>query len=173
MAFSDTGQTIAIQTNIDTSFVQTTSSGQSGTPLLCASASASGTTYTCALSPTLTSYTVGMLLHWTPDLDGAGGATTINIDALGQVAVKLADGTTDPAPGDLVAARMAQLWWDGAVFRLLDRSVPAGVLGEIRPSCAASLRGRLWFVAGGVGVQDGLSVCAKDAMDTLAWRTIY
>src|ERR1022692_535268 len=48
LAVSDTGQSIAIQTSLDTSFVQTGSNEQSGAPLLCAPASASGTAYTCA-----------------------------------------------------------------------------------------------------------------------------
>jgi hypothetical protein len=173
LAVSDTGTAISIQTSLDTSFAQTSSSEQSGTPLLCASAGGSGTTYTCSLSPMLTSYSTGMILHWKPDVNGTGGTSTLNIDTLGGVAVKLADGATDPAPGDIVAGRVAEIWYDGAAFRLLSAPVPAGILGEAQPTCAATVRGRLWFVAGATGIKDGLSVCAKDAANTYAWRTIY
>jgi hypothetical protein len=173
VAASDTGQSIAIQTSIDTSYVQTGTSEQSGAPLLCASASASGTAYTCALSPTLTSYTVGMILHWRPDVSGTGGPTNLNVDTLGAVAVKLADGVTDPAAGDMVAGRLLEAWYDGAVFRVPGSPIPAGALGEAQPGCASGARGRVWFVAGGSGAKDSLSVCAKDATGAYAWRTIY
>jgi len=33
--------------------------------------------------------------------------------------------------------------------------------------------GRLWYIAGTAGVKDTLSVCAKDAGDAFAWRTLY
>src|SRR5579864_1939015 len=67
IATSDTGQSILIQSSLDTAVVQTRSSDQSGGSLFCASASGSGTTYTCFLSPMIGSYTAGMVLHWKPD----------------------------------------------------------------------------------------------------------
>lgn len=51
--------------------------------------------------------------------------------------------------------------------------------GDIRFStitlgtCDSSLRGTLRFVEGTAGVKDRLMVCAKDAADSYAWRTIY
>jgi hypothetical protein len=173
LALSDTGQSISIQPSVDTSFVQTSSNEQSGASLRCSTASASGTTYTCALSPTLTAYTTGMILHWNPDVSATGGPTTLNVDTLGAISVKLADGATDPAPGDVVAGRIVEIWYDGAVFRLLASPIPAGILAEAQPGCAAGVRGRLWFVAGAPGVKDSLSVCAKDATNAYAWRALY
>jgi hypothetical protein len=173
LAVSDTGQSIAIQTSLDTTQVQTGGTLQSGAALTCASASASGTAYTCALSPTLRSYTNGMILRWKPDVDGSGGPTTLNVDTLGQLPVKLADGATDPTTGDVKAGRMLEIWYDGAAFRLLGSLFPAGILGEAQPGCAATLGGRLWYVPGGTGSKDSLSVCAKDATNTYAWRTLY
>ena len=41
------------------------------------------------------------------------------------------------------------------------------------PTCDASVRGTQWFTQGGAGVKDTLEVCAKDATDTYAWRTLY
>ena len=173
LATSDTGTTIIVQSTLDTSIAATRASQQSGAALLCTSASGSASAYTCAMSPTLTAYTTGMILHWTPDVNGAGGSVTLNVDVLGAVPVKLSDGATDPAPLALIAGRMREVWYDGTVFRFLTPVVPAGVLGEVRPSCGASVRGRLWFVAGAAGVKDGLTVCGKDATDAYAWRILY
>jgi hypothetical protein len=39
--------------------------------------------------------------------------------------------------------------------------------------CQISTRGTLNFVAGGTGVKDIVQVCAKDASNNYAWRTIY
>jgi hypothetical protein len=172
-AVSDTGQSISIQTSIDTSVVETNVNEQSGASLLCSSPIGSGTTYTCAMSPTLTAYTAGMYLHWNPGATGTGGPTTLNVDALGPIFVKLADGVTDVGPGDLAGGRALEIWYDGAAFRLLNSPIPAGILGDTRPSCAVAVRGRLWFVAGAAGTKDSLSVCAKDATDAYAWRTLY
>ncbi|MBZ5678333.1 MAG: hypothetical protein LAP61_29190 [Acidobacteriia bacterium] len=173
LATSDTGQSILIQSSLDTAVVQTRSSEQSGVSLLCPSAGGSGTSFTCFLSSTLSAYTNGMVLHWQPDVNGAGGATTLNVDTLGPVGLKLADGITDPGPGDVTAGRLYEIWHDGTNFRLLNPGVLPGVLGETQPACGATVRGRPWFVAGALGVKDTLSVCAKDASNTYAWRTLY
>jgi len=169
----DTGQSILIQSSLDTAVVQTRSSEQSGGTLLCASAGGSASTYTCFLSPTLSTYTAGMVLHWKPDTNGTGGPTTLNVDTLGPAALKLADGITDPAAGDIMAGRVYETWYDGTSFRLLNLAVTAGVLGEVQPACGAAVRGRQWFVAGTTGVKDSLTVCAKDASNAYAWRTLY
>ena len=41
------------------------------------------------------------------------------------------------------------------------------------PTCDASHRGIFWYVPGGAGVKDVVEVCAKDAADAYAWRSIY
>ena len=93
---------------------------------MCGSASGSATTYTCALSPSLLTYTPNMVLHWRPDVNGAGGATTLKVDALGVVAVKQFDGTTNPSNTDIVANRLYSLWY-GTVFRLMVPGVNVAV----------------------------------------------
>jgi len=173
LATSDSGQSILIQSSLDTAVIQTRSSDQSGASLLCASASGSGSTYTCFLSPTVSAYTAGMVLHWKPDANGTGGVTTLNVDTLGASPVKLADGFSDPAPGEIAAGRIYEIWYDGGAFRLLNPFVTPGVLGEAQPVCAVGVRGRQWFVAGATGVKDSLTVCAKDASNTYAWRALY
>ena len=104
--------------SLDTAVVQTQAGEQGGTALQCASASGSGATYTCSLNPTLDSYTSGMVLHWVPDHNGTGGATTLNVDTLGAVAVKLPDGLSNPTSSSIVAGEMYAIWHDGTVFRL-------------------------------------------------------
>jgi hypothetical protein len=60
-----------------------------------------------------------MALHWKPDVAGAGGATTLNVDALGTRSLKESDGATDPASTDISAGKLYSLWYDGSVFRFL------------------------------------------------------
>lgn len=49
------------------------------------------------------------------------------------------------------------------------RNLPFGA----QPSCSSSTQGTFWDAPGAAGVKDTVSVCAKDATDTFAWRTIY
>ncbi len=172
-AISSSGSAIVIQTSANTAVTPTLASDQADGVRLCASASGSATSYTCAMSPTLTVLTKGMILDWTPDVTGTGGPTTLDVDTLQLSPLKLPDGLTDPGPGDVIGGRMQQVWYDGAVFRFLNAITPAGVLGEALPTCNTEVRGRLWFVAGATSVKDTLLVCAKDATNTFAWRTLY
>ena len=92
------------------------------------------------VSPTLQSYTTGMVLAWKPNVNGAGGATTLNVDTLGAVPVKQADGVTDPTSADIVAGRLYNVWHDGAVFRLIAPPVNAASAAT-QPACSAAQRG--------------------------------
>jgi hypothetical protein len=42
-----------------------------------------------------------------------------------------------------------------------------------KPTCSATTRGTFWFTQGATGVKDSVQVCAKDAANAYAWRTIY
>jgi hypothetical protein len=42
-----------------------------------------------------------------------------------------------------------------------------------KPTCSSTVRGTFWATQGAAGVQDTVEVCAKDAADAYAWRTIY
>jgi hypothetical protein len=44
--------------------------------------------------------------------------------------------------------------------------------GGTKPTCAAGIRGSIWYDAGGAGVADTFEVCAKAAADTYAWRVL-
>jgi hypothetical protein len=151
----------------------TASSTRSGTSLLCASASASATAYTCSMSPTLPVYQTGVVLNWRPDVAGTGGATTIKIGALAAVSLKLADGSTDPGAADIVAGQIYPIWFDGTAFRMITSNPVVAQSAVARPACSVSLRGRLWHVFGATNVKDSVSVCAKDATNTYDWRVLY
>jgi hypothetical protein len=42
-----------------------------------------------------------------------------------------------------------------------------------RPACDATTRGTFWFTQGAAGIKDSAEVCAKDASNAYAWRTLY
>jgi hypothetical protein len=42
-----------------------------------------------------------------------------------------------------------------------------------RPTCDATQRGKLWYVAGGTGTADTLEACVKDAADAYGWKALY
>lgn len=170
---ADTGTRIDLQQMADTAVLLTKASAQTGSVLLCQSSSGSAEIYACSMSPTLGTYTAGMMLAWEPDINGAGGPTTLNIDALGARPVKLADGTSDPTPVDILAGRLLPLWYDGTVFREIAATPLTGAAGALQPTCSAALRGRLWFGLGDTGVKDSFTVCAKDTAENYAWRTLY
>lgn len=115
---TDTGSQINVQLALDSAVEETQPNEQSGAALLCASTGGQSSSYQCAMSPTLGAYSSGMLVHWIPDVNGAGGATTLNIDTLGAVSVKMPDGATNPSSTDIAGGRMYSLWYDGASFRM-------------------------------------------------------
>lgn len=41
-----------------------------------------------------------------------------------------------------------------------------------RPTCSASTRGLIWYIAGGAGVADTAEICAKSSADAYAYRSI-
>jgi hypothetical protein len=48
-------------------------------------------------------------------------------------------------------------------------ALPSGA----QPVCAAATGGFMWYTQGATGVKDTVQVCAKDATNTYAWRTLY
>jgi hypothetical protein len=42
-----------------------------------------------------------------------------------------------------------------------------------QPTCDSGIQGMFWYEEGGAGVKDTVDVCAKDAGDAYAWRSIY
>lgn len=114
---SDTGTAVQIQYLSDTAVLQTKSVAQSGAGAYCLSASASQTAYSCALSPTLSAYTTGMVVNWRPDTNNSVGAT-LDVDALGAVPLRKANGA-NISSGDAVANQLYAMWFDGTGFRIM------------------------------------------------------
>ncbi len=97
--------------------MQTTAGDQAGSARRCNSTTGS-MTYACSMSPTLTSYTTGMVVEFACATTALTGAATLNIDLVGAKSIKKADGTTDPSPGDCIVGQQIPLRYDGTVFRL-------------------------------------------------------
>lgn len=116
---SDNGTAVVLQQAVDTAVVQSKASAQSGATHVCFPNGTSVMAYACGLTPALTAYTTGMVVNWRPDVTGVGGSVTLNIDTLGNRPVKLADGVSNPAAGDLTANRLYPVWYDGTNFRLM------------------------------------------------------
>jgi hypothetical protein len=51
-------------------------------------------------APSTFVYSAGQTLTWRPSVSCAGGPTTVNVNGLGPVALKKADGASDPTPSD-------------------------------------------------------------------------
>lgn len=134
---SQVGGVARIESSIDSAVVQTKASAQSGEALRCNAASADGRAYTCRLTPTLSGYTAGMAIYWRPEIAGAGGAMTLNIDELGAIPIRAADGITEIAALVLEAGRLYQLWYDGTVFRPIHEL--AARLSESAPPSAREI----------------------------------
>lgn len=111
------GGVVSVQLDADTSVLVSKAALQSGSILRVAPASASGSAYTATLDPPLSAYTTGQVLYFFPDVAN-DGACTLDIDALGAISIKQADGSGDPGAGDLAAGAMYPIWYDGTVFRL-------------------------------------------------------
>jgi len=126
---TDNGSEINVLLGLDTAVVQTPWGEQAGSALLCAPTGGSGSSYHCLLQPTLQEYATGMTLHWTPDVDGAGGPTSLNVDTLGAVPVKQADGIADPSAAQIPAGRMQTIWYDGTNFRLPTTGTVPTIIG--------------------------------------------
>jgi hypothetical protein len=172
-AITDLGTKLNIQQGVDTSVVVSQADLQSGQSLLCQSASGSGSSYSCALTPTLTAYATGMVLFWKPDLNGGGGATTLNVDLLGAVPLTKPDGT-NPGTTDITTGELYSIWYDGTSFRLL--SAPAGASGgggggSVPSSIASTNAGGQTAITAASEWHSPLAYCSGPSVATLIWNT--
>ncbi len=106
------------QAAADTAVMLSRATHQAGA-LRCASSTGSDD-YKCNMTPTLTAYTDGMVIEFEATVAANTGAATLQIDSLagGGKAIKLCDGSTDPANGDIAIGKQVALRYDGTVFRL-------------------------------------------------------
>jgi hypothetical protein len=119
---SNSGSTSTIP--VDTAVMLSQATAQAGTPIYCADNGANDT-YACGLTPALTAYATGMLVLFKPNTSNTTGCT-LQIEALGAKNIKLADGTTDPATGDLVAGRHYLLRYNSVSFVMVGVVLTSG-----------------------------------------------
>jgi hypothetical protein len=172
-ALSDTGTAITVQQSVDSGVIQTKADYQTAAAAYCASNTGSPTAYGCSMTPTLSAYVTPLALYWLPDTTATPGPVTLNVDLLGATPLKLSDGVTDPAVGDIIAGTLYPIWYDGTSFRLMAASTAPRMPIGTPPTCTSALQGRMWLTPGATGVKDVVAVCAKDATDAFAWRTLY
>lgn len=67
-----------------------------------------------------TSLRVGMKVRFRPSANNTG-ASTIDVATLGVENIKLQNGSSNPAAGDISTARDTELRWDGANFRIISQ----------------------------------------------------
>lgn len=167
VTISENGSTGVRSISLDTtSVLAKLPTVQSGSPLRCNSTTGS-MTYTCAMSPTLTGYTTGMVVEFGCATTALTGAATLNIDGLGAKSIKKSDGTSNPASGDCAAGQQVPLRYDGTVFRL-----PSG--GASSPLIA---KGDIWTFGSAdtrlaVGSVDG-QVLGVDSAQTTGLKYSY
>jgi hypothetical protein len=115
---TDTGSQVNVQLSIDTAVTDTRLNAASGADLLVTPASNSGTAYAGCPAGITPPLTTGMVVHLTPDRSSTGGATTFNYCSTSAIALREADGASNPTSAELIAGRMYSVWYDGAVWRL-------------------------------------------------------
>jgi len=116
MSVSDAGAGGAYTFGPDTAKILSRATAQAGA--LRVASSTGSDTYTGTATPTLTTYTDGMVVEFEATATANTGAASLNIDTLGAVNIKLCDGSTDPATGDIAVGKQVPLRYDGTVFRL-------------------------------------------------------
>jgi hypothetical protein len=136
------------------------------------SGTSSANAYSCTLLPGISAPGVGMQVMLKADADNTG-AVTLDVNGLGPVSVRRADGVTELMAGDLSAGSAYPLWHDGTIFRMMETPSPVKWSAATRPDCDGSRRGQIWQEFSATGVKDSVAVCAKDAADAFAWRTLY
>jgi hypothetical protein len=83
---------------------------------------------------------------------------------------------TRPAAGALEVNSGSVGKYAGTQFRaggnVLDTN-GVTLVGVTQPVCSSSLAGKLWYSGHTIGVKDSAAICAADATNTFAWRTLY
>jgi len=80
-------------------------------------------------------------------------------------------GTVGQPLSGMIQALLVNYTGDMELYGQLRLNVAATPTAQ--PACAANKRGYIWMTKGAAGVKDALQVCAKDAAEAYAWRTIY
>jgi hypothetical protein len=149
---------INVQCNADTSYLASKPTLQSdANPQICVSSSDSGTAYTAACGNTLAAYAARQTLFWYSDVSNSVSEATLNIDTLGAKSLVRMDGTA-LAPGDIKAASLYRIWYDGAMFHVVEAGLASGGVSNTtsgstssrgsfasRSSCGTNQTGNVYF----------------------------
>jgi hypothetical protein len=94
------------------------------------------------------SYTAGQTLTWRPTMSCAGGPTTVNVNGLGPVPLKKADGFTNPAPGDCAHStsptRGINLLYNGTVMIIQGTTDYSWYAWKTLPGTTAGMQYAAW-----------------------------
>ena len=134
-----------------------------GTPKYCADAGANDT-YTCSMSPAITSYVTGV--HYAFKANTANtGAATINFNSLGAKTIKKAVGgvTTDLADNDIRAGQFVLVTYDGTNMQM--QSTSGGSLITYDKSGTV--------IAAAHAVQDTVTMVAGTGTVTLTGAAVF
>jgi hypothetical protein len=115
------GQNITVDLNTTTAMTKV--ADQANGAKVCIDSSGSGTVYACTTNPLLasgTSFVRGTLIWFSPGTTNSGSCTVDpdGAGAIGAVAIKQADGSSDPLAGMLGANQWYPLLYDGTVLRM-------------------------------------------------------
>lgn len=99
--------------------VQSVAEAQAGAIVWGGTAGGTANAITVSLSPAITAYTAGMVIRFINGASANTGATTLNVNGVGAVALNKGDGTTALAAGDLPAGHIVTVIYDGTRFRLV------------------------------------------------------
>ena len=109
-------QLVANEFSINSAVTQTRVNDQAGTNLSCTSSTGSAA-YTCALNPSLTTYTDGMVVRLKPNFANATTAT-LAIDGLGALSILTRNGSALSA-GDIPSGRITLLGYNGTSWNII------------------------------------------------------
>ncbi|MCC6599594.1 MAG: hypothetical protein IT223_02855 [Crocinitomicaceae bacterium] len=86
-----------------------------------------GNDLSITLSPAITAYTTGMMLHFLCPVD-ITGSTTLNVNSVGAIAIKK-NFNSDLASGDLKSGQMVSVIYDGTNFQMISQLATAPSAG--------------------------------------------
>jgi hypothetical protein len=89
------------------------------TPNLYCIATGSTNAYVATLTPAATALSQGLLVNFLPNAANTSTAPTINVNSLGAIAI-VKQGNLPLVPGDLTAAQIATVVYDGVNFQLIN-----------------------------------------------------
>lgn len=106
------------------------------------------------------------------DAGGNGGSANLIYNASTNHPAFTFTGSRTSGLGTVGTDLLAMFVSDAAVVKYNANGLRLVDTGS-RPTCDSTIRGQLFYDAGGAGVADTVAVCAKDSGDSYAWRTIY